>query len=73
LPVTVNINGLSVIHQTSNGMAMATVPDVCKTPSAGGPIPVPYPNVAMSSDLVGGTTTVTIDGSSAAISVSPWL
>jgi uncharacterized Zn-binding protein involved in type VI secretion len=73
LPVTVNINGLSVIHQTSNGVAMATVPDVCKTPSAGGPIPVPYPNVAMSLDLVGGTTTVTIDGSSAAISGSKFI
>ncbi len=73
MPVTVNINGLSAIHQTSNGTAMATVPDVCKTPSAGGPIPVPYPNVAMSSDLVGGTTTVTVDGSSAAISVSKFI
>ena len=67
MPVTVNINGLSAIHQTSGGVAMATVPDVCKTPSAGGPIPIPYPNVAMSSDLVDGTTSVTIDGSSAAI------
>lgn len=67
MPVTVNINGLSAIHQTSNGTAIATVPDVCKTPSSAGPIPIPYPNMAMSSDLVMGTTTVTVDGSSAAI------
>jgi uncharacterized Zn-binding protein involved in type VI secretion len=67
MPVTVNINGLSVVHQGSDGVAMATVPDVCNTPSAGGPIPVPYPNVAMSADLVGGTTSVTMDGSPAAI------
>jgi uncharacterized Zn-binding protein involved in type VI secretion len=67
LPVTVSINGLSVVHQTSNGMAMATVPDVCKTPSSGGPIPIPYPNIALSSDLVSGTTSVKIDGSPAAV------
>jgi uncharacterized Zn-binding protein involved in type VI secretion len=67
MPVTVNINGLSAVHQGSDGVAMATVPDVCNTPSAGGPIPIPYPNVAMSSDLMEGTSTVTIDGCSAAI------
>jgi len=73
LPVTVNINDLSVIHQTSNGIATATVPDVCQTPGPAGPVPIPYPNVAMSSDLVGGTTTVTIDGSSAAIQGSKFV
>ena len=67
IPVTVNINGLSVIHQGSDGIATATAPDVCLTPSPSGPIPIPYPNIAMSSDLTGGTTTVTIDGSPAAI------
>lgn len=30
--------------------AMATVPDVCQTPAAPSPIPVPYPNIA-SSDM----------------------
>jgi hypothetical protein len=28
-------------------------PDVCKTPSPGGPIPIPYPNIAMLSDGAG--------------------
>jgi hypothetical protein len=73
LPVTVNANGLSVIHQTSNGVATATVPDVCKTPSSAGPIPIPYPNVAMSTDLVSGTTSVTVDGSPAAIQTSKFV
>jgi hypothetical protein len=28
------------------GQAMASAPDVCKTPAAPSPIPVPYPNMA---------------------------
>jgi uncharacterized Zn-binding protein involved in type VI secretion len=61
------VNGLTVVHRGSGGMAMATVPDVCKTPSSAGPIPIPYPNLAQSSDLISGTTTVTVCGQSAAI------
>ena len=32
----------------NNGGAIAnsTVPDVCKTPTASGPVPIPYPNIA---------------------------
>ncbi len=40
-------------------MTTATVPDVCKTPSP--PLPVPYPNIAFSKDLVKGTTTISAD------------
>jgi hypothetical protein len=68
MAVTVNINGLSSLHQTSGGIATATLPDVCKTPPYS--TPVPYPNIALSSDLVGGTVTVTLDGSPAAIQSS---
>lgn len=32
-------------------------PDVCKTPSPGGPVPIPYPNIAMCMQAAGGTTT----------------
>ena len=65
--VTVNVNNLTVVHQGSNGLATASAPDVCKTPSPAGPVPIPYPNIAKSSDLMMGTTTVTIDGSPAAV------
>jgi uncharacterized Zn-binding protein involved in type VI secretion len=50
------------------GRARNTVPDVCKTPSPGGPVPIPYPVImSMSSDLKGGTTTVKADGKMIAI------
>lgn len=28
------------------GMGLAIVPDVCKTPTPAGPVPIPYPNIA---------------------------
>ena len=62
MSVTVNVNGLSLCHKGSGGVSMATIPDVCKTPSPGGPVPIPYPNVAKSSDLAKGTTSVKADG-----------
>jgi len=57
--VTININGLSLIHQDSNGASTATLPNVCLTPGAG---PIPYGSVAFSRDLVGGTQSVRVDG-----------
>ncbi len=62
MSVTVIINNLTLAHKGSNGIAAATVPDVCKTPSPGGPVPVPYPNIARSSSLANGTKTVKADG-----------
>ena len=47
--VTVGVNKLSVVHKSSNGVTIA-FPDVCKTPTPGGPVPIPYPNIAKSSD-----------------------
>ncbi|WP_413111675.1 PAAR-like domain-containing protein [Thaumasiovibrio sp. DFM-14] len=62
--VTVNANGLSVVHQGSGGVANADIPDVCMT-KVGKPIKdLPYQNTAESSDLAGGSTTVTADGGS---------
>jgi hypothetical protein len=50
-------------HKGSSGMSTATVPDVCLTPAPPGPpVPVPYPNIALNTDLTGGTTTVFADG-----------
>lgn len=63
MPVTINVNNLTLCHKGSNGISIATIPDVCKTPAPpAGPVPIPYPNIAMSSDLVKGTTTVKADG-----------
>ena len=64
MPVTVKVNGVanSLVHKGSNGISMATIPDVCKTPSPAGPIPIPYPNISMSATLAKGTTTVKADG-----------
>lgn len=55
------INGRSVVTEKSKGIAVA-FPDVCKTPSPAGPIPVPYPNVSKSADLSKGTKTIQIEG-----------
>jgi hypothetical protein len=64
MPVTVKVNGSSnsLVHKGSNGISMATIPDVCKTPSPGGPVPIPYPNISQSATLDKGTTTVKADG-----------
>jgi hypothetical protein len=60
MAVTVNINGLTLCHAGSGGVSQNTLPDVCKTPGQG--VPMPYPNIALSSDLAQGTTTVFADG-----------
>jgi len=62
--VTIKVNGAanSLVHKGSNGISMATIPDVCKTPSPGGPVPIPYPNISQSATLDKGTTTVKGDG-----------
>ena len=67
MSLTVIVNNMTIAHKGSNGVAPATVPDVCKTPSPGGPVPIPYPNIARSADLADGSETVTTDGESIAI------
>lgn len=60
--VTVGVNNLSVVHASSSGTTIA-FPDVCKTPAPPAPpIPIPYPNIAKSSDTAQGTSTVKCDG-----------
>lgn len=61
MPVTVGANFLTLVHAGSNGISIA-FPDVCKTPTPGGPVPVPYPNVAQSADTAQGTKKVKADG-----------
>ena len=62
MPVTINANGLSIIHKDSGGKASATLPDVCLTVVGPSVVPIPYTNSAKSSDLSGGSKTVTADG-----------
>ena len=56
----VTVNGLGLTHKGSVGVSIATLPDVCKTPSPAGPIPIPYPNFADHGSLSGGSTTVKV-------------
>jgi hypothetical protein len=61
--VTVGVNMMSVVHKKSNGVTIA-FPDVCKTPTPGGPVPIPYPNIAKSGDTAKGSKKVKCDGES---------
>lgn len=54
-------NGRGIAHTGSGGMSMV-FPNVCLTPTATGPVPIPYPNIASSADTSEGPTTVTCDG-----------
>jgi len=59
---TVGVNFLSVVHKQSAGVTIA-FPDVCKTPAPPAPpIPIPYPNIAMSSDTMQGAKKVKAKG-----------
>lgn len=69
MAVTIHVNGRSnsLVHKGSTCIAKSTIPDVCKTPSPGGPVPIPYPVIiSMSSDLDKGTKTVKVDGGNSA-------
>src|SRR4051812_609808 len=70
MPATVIVNKLTVVHAGSGGGANQGPPDVCLTPSPGGPAPVPYPNIAFSKDLMLCATTVSVDGQPLAVSDS---
>jgi len=54
-------NCRGIVHKGSGGQSIV-FPDVCKTPTPGGPVPIPYPNIAKSSDTSGGPSTVKCDG-----------
>jgi len=60
MPCTVH-NIMGFAHKGSGGMSLV-FPDVCKTPTPGGPVPIPYPNLGKSADTVQGTTKTTADG-----------
>lgn len=60
MPVTVFANSRGVTHKGSGGMS-TVMPDVCKTPTPGGPVPIPYPNIGMASMTSGGPSKVKVD------------
>jgi hypothetical protein len=64
MSITIKVNGVvnSLAHKGASHSSPATIPDVCKTPTPGGPVPMPYPNVTLSSSLSKGTSTVKADG-----------
>lgn len=63
--VTLGANSLSVVN--SSGGIIAAFPDVCTTPSPGGPIPIPYPNIGMASDTSGGSKSVKVSSTTAMV------
>jgi hypothetical protein len=60
---TVTANSpMTVVHKDSGGIS-SVFPDVCKTPAPPAPpVPIPYPNIAKSSDAADTATTVMADG-----------
>lgn len=65
MPISIKVNGTcnSLAHKGTGGITQSTLPDVCKTPSPGGPVPLPYPViVSVAGDLTQGTRTVKADG-----------
>ena len=58
---TVFANCRGVAHKGSGGQS-PIFPDVCKTPTPAGPVPIPYPNIGQSSNTSSGPTSVTTDG-----------
>jgi uncharacterized Zn-binding protein involved in type VI secretion len=55
------VNKLSIVNQDSGGTT-AAFPDVCKVPTSGGTISIPFPNIAQSADSADGSVTVSVDG-----------
>lgn len=60
MPSTVTVNSRGVVHKKSGGMNVV-FPDACKTPTPGGPVPIPYPNIGKSSDTSQGPKKVKVD------------
>ena len=54
------VNSMTVVHASSNGTSPC-FPDTCKMSTPAGPVPVPLPNIAMSSDTAKETKQVKVE------------
>jgi Domain of unknown function (DUF4150) len=72
MPVTVGVNNMSVVHAGSNGVSIA-FPDLCKTPPPPPGVPIPYPNIAKSSDTSKGAKKTSCDGNPVCIKDSNFM
>lgn len=72
MPSHIIVNGLGLTYKSTLGLSTATIPDVCKTPSPAGPVPIPYPNFASQATLKSGTTTVKAKGQMIAVKGSQY-
>jgi len=72
MPSHITVNSLGLTYKSTIGLSTATIPDVCKTPTPGGPVPLPYPNIANQGTLDKGTTTVKSKGNMIAIKGSEY-
>ena len=66
--LTVYAENMGLFHKGSGGKGVAPA-DVCLSPPTppAGPLPVPYVNNLMASDLAGGSSTVKMDGEPTAL------
>lgn len=62
-------NGMEIAHKAGDAKVIAAFPDVCMSPPPppAGPVPLPYPNTSMASDLQDGSKDVTIGGGPVAL------
>lgn len=72
MPSHVLVNGRGLTYKSTIGISMANIPDICKTPTPGGPVPMPYPNMANQGTLGSGTTTVKAKGKMIAVKGSQY-
>jgi uncharacterized Zn-binding protein involved in type VI secretion len=61
MAATTNINDRTIVHKDSGGISTA-FPDACKTPVGPSVVPIPYPNIAQSTNTSEGSQTVKVDG-----------
>ncbi|MDM8002518.1 MAG: DUF4150 domain-containing protein, partial [Bacteroidota bacterium] len=69
MEATVTANHQTVVHRESGG-TVVTSPDVCQTQTGIAVVPIPYVNIARSTDTMQGSTTVTMDNNPVMLSDS---